>query len=733
MPRSPVSSRPPSSRRTAVSSDPSQAKQAQLAQASQGNELPLPHLSTNQGVRIADNHNSLRAGARGPTLLEDFILREKISHFGHERIPERAVYARGSAAHGHFQVYKSMSQFTSADFLQEPGQRTPVFVRFSTVAGGAGSADTVRDVRGFAVKFYTRAGNYDLVGNNIPVFFIQDAMKFPDLVHALKPEPHHGMPQAASAHDTFWDFVSLMPETTHMLLWAMSDRTLPRSLRMMQGFGVHTFRWVNAHGDAHFVKYHWTPKLGIHALAWDEAQKIAGKDPDFHRRDLWNAIAAGHFPEWELGVQLIPQDKEHSLGIDLLDPTKLVPAELVPITPVGKLVLDRNPDNFFAETEQVAFHPGHVVPGIDFTNDPLLQGRLFSYTDTQVSRLGGPNFHQLPINRGVCPVHNFQRDGLHQQSVPQGHVAYEPNTLANGSEFRVDGDSEGFVTWPEAVESPKLRERSASFDDHFSQARLFFASQSAVEREHIVAAFRFELGKVTVPAVRQRMVDNLAHVDEKLARRVAEALGIHPPDARAAAGRAGFRHAEANLPLEEAPSLRMVGTGDGSVRTRQIAILVADGVDSASLKPLRDGLTAAGAQCTVVGPWLGAVRSASQRKLEVDATFAAMPSVMFDAVLIPAGEQGAQALSALGDAVHFVHEAYRHCKTVCAVGEGAQLLKGLPLPSEGAAEVPGVLRVPTPAVSTGDTEAVPAIVQQFVQALSRHRHWERPGLDQVAA
>ncbi|RYF82691.1 MAG: catalase [Comamonadaceae bacterium] len=731
MPRSPAPSRP-SSRRAVAPADPSQAKQAQFAQASQGNELPLPHLSTNQGVRIADNHNSLRAGARGPTLLEDFILREKITHFDHERIPERVVHARGSAAHGHFQVYKSMQQFTSADFLQEPAQRTPVFVRFSTVAGGAGSADTVRDVRGFAVKFYTRAGNYDLVGNNVPVFFIQDAMKFPDLVHALKPEPHHGMPQAASAHDSFWDFASLMPETTHMLMWAMSDRAIPRSLRMMQGFGVHTFRWVNAHGDAHFVKYHWTPKLGSHALVWDEAQKIAGKDPDFHRRDLWNAIANGDFPEWELGVQLIAQDKALSLGIDLLDPTKLVPEELVPITPVGKLVLDRNPDNFFAETEQVAFHPGHVVPGIDFTNDPLLQGRLFSYTDTQLSRLGGPNFHQLPINRGVCPVHNFQRDGMHQQAVPQGAVAYEPNTLGNGSEFRVDGDSEGFVTWPEPVESPKLRVRSETFDDHFSQARLFFASQSAVERDHIIAAFRFELSKVTLPAVRQRMVDNLAHVDEKLARRVAEALGISAPDAKAAAGRAGFREAQPGLPLEEAPSLRMVGTGDGSVRTRQIAILVADGVDSASLRPLRDALNAAGARCTVVGPWLGAVHSASQRKLEVDATFASMPSVMFDAVLLPAGEQAAKTLAATGDAVHFVHEAYKHCKTICAVGEGAQLLAGLGIAAGGDAPA-GVVLAPTPAVSAGDTEAVALIVQQFVQALGKHRHWDRADLDRVAA
>jgi catalase len=515
--------------KTSKAGDASDAKQQQLE------GFTLDHgaeLTTNQGLRIPDNHNSLKAGRRGPTLLEDFILREKITHFDHERIPERVVHARGEAAHGYFQVYKSMSQFTSADFLQDPEAKTPVFVRFSTVAGSRGSADTVRDVRGFAVKFYTREGNYDLVGNNVPVFFIQDAMKFPDLIHAVKPEPHHEMPQAASAHDTFWDFASLMPETTHMLMWAMSDRAIPRSLRMMEGFGVHTFRLVNARGESHFVKFHWKPKLGIHGLAWDEAQKIAGKDPDFHRRDLWEAIENGDFPEWELGVQMIPEGKEGTLGFDLLDPTKLIPEEMVPVQKIGRMVLNRNPDNFFAETEQVAFHPGHLVPGIDFTNDPLLQGRLFSYTDTQISRLGGANFHELPINKGVCPFHNFQRDGMHRQTIARGQVAYEPNTLGTGAEFRVDGDSAGFQSYPDTdYEAPKLRRRSHTFDDHFTQARLFFESQSAPEKEHIVAAFRFELSKVEVPAIRQRMVDNLAHVDEKLARRVAEPLGIGEPDA----------------------------------------------------------------------------------------------------------------------------------------------------------------------------------------------------------
>ncbi|MGN8080454.1 catalase HPII [Variovorax sp. 22077] len=692
-------------------------------------------LTTNQGLQFPDNHNSLRAGVRGPTLLEDFILREKITHFDHERIPERAVHARGSAAHGYFQVYKSMSQFTCADFLQDPEAKTPVFVRFSTVAGSRGSADTVRDVRGFAVKFYTREGNYDLVGNNVPVFFIQDAIKFPDLIHAVKPEPHHEMPQAASAHDTFWDFVSLMPESTHMLMWAMSDRAIPRSLRMMEGFGVHTFRFINSRGESHFVKFHWKPKLGVHGLAWDEAQKIAGKDPDFHRRDLWEAIENGDFPEWELGVQLIPQDKEHSLGFDLLDPTKLIPEEMVPVQKIGRLVLNRNPDNFFAETEQVAFHPGHLVPGIDFTNDPLLQGRLFSYTDTQISRLGGANFHELPINKGVCPFHNFQRDGMHRQTIARGQVAYEPNTLGSGTEFRVDGGSHGFQSFPEEIDPPKVRRRSASFDDHFTQARLFFDSQSAAEKEHIIAAFRFELSKLEVPAIRQRMVDNLAHVDEKLARRVAEPLGIGEPDARAAAGRAGFRDHRMSLPIDESPALSMADTGDGSIRTRKIAILVADGVDSASLKPIRDALEHAGAQCKVVGPRLGTVASASRRQIEVDTTFVNTPSVMFDAVLVPAGAEGAAALAGMGDAVHFVLEAYKHCKPICTVGEGARLLSSLGIdentpPEETPA---GVVAAATPVTNLGDNTAATEIAQRFIAAIAKHRHWDRANIDAVPA
>jgi len=718
--------------RRSKATDGSNAKQQQLDGFATDH---APNLTTNQGLQIPDNHNSLKAGLRGPSLLEDFILREKITHFDHERIPERVVHARGAAAHGFFQVYKSMSQFTAADFLQDPDAKTPVFVRFSTVAGSRGSADTVRDVRGFAVKFYTREGNYDLVGNNIPVFFIQDAMKFPDLIHAVKPEPHHEMPQAASAHDTFWDFASLMPESTHMLMWAMSDRAIPRSFRMMEGFGVNTFRFVNNRGESHFVKFHWKPKLGIHGLAWDEAQKIAGKDPDFHRRDLWESIESGDFPEWELGVQLIAPDKAQSLGFDLLDPTKLIPEEMVPVQRIGRLVLNRNPDNFFAETEQVAFHPGHVVPGIDFSNDPLLQGRLFSYTDTQISRLGGANFHELPINKSVCPFHNFQRDGMHRQTIARGQVAYEPNSLGDGKEFRVDGGSVGFQSFPDDVEGTKVRRRSPSFDDHFTQARLFFNSQSAAEKEHIVAGFRFELSKVDVPAIRQRMVDNLAHVDEKLARRVAEPLGIGAPDAKAAAGRAGYREHRMTLPIEESPALSMADTGDGSIRTRKIAILVADGIDSASLKPIRDALEQAGGKCKVVGPRLGTVASASKRQIDIDMTFANAPSVMFDAVLVPGGSLGAAALAGMGDAVHFVLEAYKHCKAICTVGEGVQLLSQLGIGADAlpANLPPGVVVAATPVTNLGDATAATQIAQDFIAAIAKHRHWDRTDIDSVPA
>ncbi len=714
---------------TVKKEDGAKAKQQQLEAFTEG----LAHvLTTNQGLHILDNHNSLKAGPRGPTLLEDFILREKITHFDHERIPERAVYANGSGAHGYFKPCASMVQYTSAGFLQDPGIETPVFVRFSTAAGSKGSADTVRDVRGFAVKFYTSEGNYDLVGNNIPVFFIQDAIKFPDLIHAVKPEPHHGMPQSTSAHDTFWDFASLMPESTHMLMWMMSDRALPRSFRMMEGFGIHAFRFINARGDAHFVKFHWKPKLGVHGLAWDEAQKIAGKDADFHRRDLWEAIESGNYPEWELGVQIVDEGKEGELGFDILDPTKLIPESQVPVQIIGKMVLNRNPDNFFAETEQVAFHPGHLVPGIDFSNDPLLQGRLFSYTDTQLSRLGGSNFHEIPINRGVCPMQNFQRDGINRQTIPKGRVAYEPSTLGNGAEFRVDGAAQGFQSYAEEIGSPKIRSRSPSFDDHFSQATLFWNSQSAIEKEHIVAAFRFELSKVEVPDIRQRMVDNLAHVDLKLATRVAATLGINVPDLKAAAGRLGFRDHRITNKVNEDPALRMVGRAGSSVKTRRIAILVADGIEAISIRRIQRDLTDAGAICKIIGPHLGNVSTASGRQLAVDHTFLTMPSIMFDAVLLSGGADGANALCAMGDAVHFVLEAYKHCKTICAVNEGVQLLHTLGF-RQGSN--PELVSSPAAGIIIADARKVAdgQLSHDFMAAVALHRHWDRPNIDSVPA
>ena len=706
-----------------------------------GSEPPsFDPLTTNQGLAVGDNHNSLKAGARGPTLLEDFILREKITHFDHERIPERAVHARGAGAHGFFEVYEPLTDLTCAEFLSDTTLKTPVFVRFSTVAGSRGSADTVRDARGFAVKFYTPQGNYDLVGNNMPVFFIQDAIKFPDLIHAVKAEPHNEIPQAASAHDTFWDFATLMPETTHMLMWVMSDRAIPRSLRMIEGFGVHTFRFINAAGVSHFVKFHWKPKLGIHALLWDEAQQLAGKDADFHRRDLWEAIDSGHYPEWELGVQVVSEADEHRFDFDLLDATKLIPEELVPVRLVGRMVLNRNPENFFAETEQVAFHPGHLVPGIDFSNDPLLQGRLFSYTDTQLSRLGGPNFHELPINKGVCPMHNFQRDGMHRQQVGAGRVAYEPNTLASGTEFRVDGTSgtpaADFASYPEALESPKARHRSGSFDDHFSQARLFWISQTIPEQDHLVAAFQFELSKLDTPSIRQRMVNNLAHVDGVLAARVAAPLGIHTPDAGAAADWPGFRASPFKGDVIASPRLSMAGSVNGSVITRKVAIVVADGVNAGDVARVQRALGLAGAQCKTVGLGLGRVATAEGGTLGVDCTFANAPSVTFDAVYLPVSGAGLGALPVQGDAVHFVLEAYKHCKAIGASGSGVGLLTRLGF-STGA--VSGVSYPQSGMVlmcedALDSTEATFGVFcTAFIAAIGRHRHWGRSHLGVLAA
>ncbi len=664
-------------------------------------------LTTNQGVLVSDNQNSLKAGLRGPTLLEDFVLREKITHFDHERIPERIVHARGSAAHGYFECDVALGDITKAAPFAEAGKRTPVFVRFSTVAGERGSTDTARDVRGFAVKFYTDEGNWDLVGNNIPVFFIQDAMKFPDLIHAAKPEPHHAMPQAATAHDTFWDFASLSPETAHMLLWAMSDRAIPRSYRMMQGFGVHTFRLVNAAGEARFVKFHWTPAAGAHSLVWDEAVKISGCDPDFHRRDLWESIEAGHYPAWTLGLQVFTQEQADAFSFDVLDPTKLVPEELVPVVPVGRLVLDRNPDNFFAETEQVAFCTAHVVPGIDFTNDPLLQGRIHSYVDTQLTRLGGPNFHEIPINAPLVEVHNNQRDGLHRRAIPRGRVNYEPNSLGGGCPFQAG--ARGFVSFPEPVAEDKVRGKPEKFADHFSQATLFFNSQTDVEKNHIVAAFRFELTRVQTPAVRQRVVSLLRNIDETLAARVADGLGMALPPAQP---RALEPPVTSELASSAALSL-FAFPGDGGVAGRRIALLVADGADGAAMRRLYDGLVGAGAAPRFVGVKLGRVASADGSPIEIEATLETMPSPLWDAVAIDASADG---LAKVGAAVEFVKEQFRHCKAMLLVGAVPALLAaaGIDAPSDaGFIDASGRQLDPQ------------AALDAFTKAVARHKHYER--------
>jgi catalase len=670
-------------------------------------------LTTNQGVPLADNQSSLKAGVRGPALLEDFILREKITHFDHERIPERIVHARGSAAHGYFECYQSMAQVTRAALFSEAGKRTPVFVRFSTVVGERGSTDTPRDVRGFAVKFYTEEGNWDLVGNNIPVFFIQDAMKFPDLVHAVKPEPHFAMPQASSAHDTFWDFISLMPESAHMIMWVMSDRALPRSYRMMQGFGVHTFRLLNQQGKSTFVKFHWTPVAGTHSLDWDECVKISGADPDFHRRDLWEAIESGNFPEWELGFQLFSEKQAEAFSFDVLDATKIVPEELVPITPVGKLVLDRNPDNFFAETEQVAFCAAHIVPGLDFSNDPLLAGRIHSYVDTQISRLGGPNFHEIPINAPIAQAHNNQRDGMHRQAINRGRVAYEPNSLAGGCPFQAG--SAGFTSFREPIEDDKVRAKPERFADHYTQAALFYNSQTPVEKAHIARALRFELTKVQVPAIRRRVVAMLVNIDGGLARKVASDLGIELPEALPKALRSVPKpevRASAALSLFARP-------GDGRIATRRIAILVADGVDGEAAETLHEGLLAQGAVPRYVGARLGAVQTEDGDELEVEVTFETMPSVLFDGAVVIGGSTAVKILGNLGHTLEFIKDQYRHAKPILALGAGADLIENAGI----SATLPS--GEPDPGVLIGRHASATKALPDFINAIGRHRHHER--------
>jgi len=692
------------------------------ADLSQNTESGLGEfLTTNQGTAINDNQNTLKAGSRGPSLLEDFIFREKITHFDHERIPERVVHARGTAAHGHFRVYESMSQYTRAGFLSDPSKTTPVFVRFSTVAGSRGSTDLARDVRGFAAKFYTEEGVFDLVGNNIPVFFIQDAIKFPDLIHAVKPEPHNEIPQAASAHDTFWDFISLMPESAHMIMWLMSDRAIPRSFRMMEGFGVHTFRFVNADGVSSFVKFHWKPVLGMHSLIWDEAQKISGKDPDFHRRDLYEAIETGNYPEYELGVQIVPEKDEHRFTFDLLDATKLIPETLVPVRKIGRMVLDRNPDNFFAETEQVAFHPGHVVPGIDFSNDPLLQGRLFSYTDTQLIRLGGPNFHEIPINRPLAPVHNNQRDGYMRQTINKSRAPYEPNSLGGGCPFQAGQELGGFVSHAETVSGTKVRERSEKFFDHFSQARLFYDSQTDIEKDHIVSAFRFELGKVEVPEIRQRMVTVLNEIDGSLAERVATGLGISvsKPAKRLnqsvpANGNPGdFQPRELGDSEARSPQLSIVlSTRNDTIRSRKVAILAADGCNDEDMNSVMASLAAAGAQAKVVGPRLGYLRSRDGNDVKVHCSLLTASSVLFDAVFIVGGADNSRALLQDPAAREFIEEAYKHAKAIGAAGAGVALLRS-----------PRILDDDEAIVHTENRAE--EVIEEFIAAVGKHRNWAR--------
>ena len=630
---------------------------------------PEARLTTNHGVPVSDNQNSLKAGTRGPTLLEDFVLREKIQHFDHERIPERIVHARGSAAHGVFELTESLAEYTTAKILTEVGRKTELFTRFSTVAGGAGSIDTPRDVRGFAVKMYTVEGNWDLVGNNIPVFFIQDAIKFPDLVHAVKMEADRGYPQAASAHDTFWDFVGLMPETTHMIMWAMSDRTIPRSLRMIEGFGVNTYRLINAAGEATFVKFHWRPRLGTQSTCWDEAVKIAGADPDYHRRDLYEAIDAGDFPEWDFGVQLLTQDEADALPFDILDATKLIPEEIHPIRMVGKMTLNRNPDNFFAETEQAAFLPTNIVPGIDFSEDPLLQGRLFSYQDTQLSRLGTVNFHQLPINQAKgCPFQNMQRDGHMQMQVPTGRANYEPNSLSQAGE---DGGPRedpkgGFRSFQAPVEETKVRLRAESFADHYSQARLFFRSQTDIEQAHLASALVFELSKVTLDHVRDRVLANVRNVDETLAQRAADGLNVALPPKNDAASKP--------FDMDESPALRIVGKYPDTLKGRAVGILVTDGADGAVIDAVKAAAEADGATVKIVAPKIGGVILKGGKKLKADGQLAGTPSVLFDAVALVVSEKGCADLLKESAAVDFVAHAFVHLKALGHTPEARPLL-----------------------------------------------------------
>jgi catalase len=692
-------------------------------------------MTTDQGLKINDDQNSLKSGERGATLLEDFILREKITHFDHERIPERIVHARGAAAHGYFQVYESMAKYTKAGFLNNPSLKTPVFVRFSTVAGSRGSTDLARDVRGFSVKFYTEEGNYDLVGNNMPVFFIQDAIKFPDLIHAVKPEPNNEIPQAASAHDTFWDFISLMPESMHMIMWAMSDRAIPRSLRMMEGFGVHTFRLINKDGKSFFVKFHWKPLLGVHSVAWDEAQIISGKDPDFHRRDLFDAIEAGTFPEWEFGIQVIDEKDEHKFPFDLLDPTKLIPEELVPVQRIGKMVLNRNTDNYFAETEQVAFHPGHLVPGIDFSNDPLLQGRLFSYTDTQLSRLGSPNFHEIPINRSINTVHNNQRDGHMRQQINKDKTSYHPNSLGGGCPFQAKAAEGGFTSYAERIDAKKVRARSQSFFDHFSQASLFYNSQSDAEKNHLTDALRFELSKVETVEIRMRMLGLLSQVDRTLAQNVADTLGLTVPkkpeqpinhSIPADGNPAKFQPKTVDQGMTSSAALSMANTPKDSIQTRKIAILAANGVNGTTLQQMKKALLAEGAVVEVIAPVLGEIKPGTGAAIKVDKNLLTVSSVLYDAVYVPGGKESITALQNEPDAIHFLNQAYKHCKAIAVDTDAEPLIEETAIGNllKKNKSLPGFV------FADKKNSSLPSL---FIKAIAQHRFWERETMPKVPA
>ncbi len=691
-------------------------KQEQLSQHKK--DYTGKPLTTKQGVKINDTNNSLKGGERGATLLEDFLLREKISSFDHERIPERIVHARGSAAHGVFELYEPIPQYTKAGIFNDIKRKTPVFVRFSTVAGSKGSPDLARDVRGFATKFYTEEGTWDLVGNNMPIFFIQDAMKFPDLIHSVKPEPHREIPQAASAHDTFYDFVSHTTETLHNHIWAMSDRAIPRSYRMMEGFGIHSFRMINDKGEAHFVKFHWKPVLGIHSVTWDEALKINGVDPDFHRRDLWDAIEAGQYPEWELGLQLIPEADEHKFDFDLLDPTKLVPEEMVPVQIVGKMTLNRNPDNFFAETEQVAFLPGHIVPGLDFTNDPLLQGRLFSYRDTQLSRLGSINFQQIPINKPITETHNNQRDGHMQMEIPKGDTAYFPNTMGGGCPHLSKIAEGAFDSYEERIDAKKIRTRSESFSDHFSQPALFYRSLAEWEQDHIAASYTFELGKCTIDSIKERMLWLINQINEEMAQKVAEGLGMKvPSDIEKPINQAIGADAdvEKHQPgkkknyLDKSPALSQANTKFNSVATRKVAVLIADGFSSQDYEKVINSLEKEGAMLMLVAPHGGNVKCDKGHGHSVDAAINTTESVLFDAVYIPGGKKSVEMLMKTAKFTKFLNEAFKHCKAIAADNEGELLID----------------KTVVEAFKDDKAIIINGSADKFRNAIAQHRNWER--------